>query len=508
MGENIEKDKDIELDDEKTEEEKKKEAEEEKKKLEEEEKQREEESKQEGAAPRNRVEEIINYKTEKEFKKIHKMYEQKFIVKSLRLLEVFTSIALNNSQIFEFVMKVTKPSQLAVILRLLMKCNYRHGMIIIKIIENLINIGFDPSLFNEAIEGVKKAKEAQHVFDLKPITKFDKSEFLQFLFNYLYSIRACQWTKREFEGSGGYSISCGLVRIFRSILSSEIQPDWKEHIEATMDNFVENIDTYSIEEFDTMISIFDGGEYLGLNIGSYGMNKDKSEFIVAGFVKRWYGLSPPNSTESYTDFQILDVEGELTDKEDYLLAISYDKAHPERNDMFLASPEEVNLIQDIENTSHDYFLNKDRLNKFMKAMEISSSPDKSDPTSLSRRCIGMKILVNQIQKNGKNFADLLDEKFKNEFVNFLLHECALPEQQKDVMRCEWLEQKLFAMKKYASEHQSELKPTNDTSISFNGELMAVSKPLLDSSREQYSKCLPLLSAMNYGKIIQKMQYKV
>jgi len=45
---------------------------------------------------------------------------------------------------------------------------------------------------------------------------------------------------------------------------------WRDVVYQALDNFLNDADqdTYSIEEFDVMISLLEGGEFLGLNVGS------------------------------------------------------------------------------------------------------------------------------------------------------------------------------------------------------------------------------------------------
>ena len=151
-----------------------------------------------------------------------------------------------------------------------------------------------------------------------------------------------------------------------------------------MDAFIADIDSYPIEEFDVMLSLFEGGEYNGLNTGAYGKTAEGNKFITAGFVKNWYDLSTPDGSGS-SNFEIKDVTADIKTKDDYLLAIYFDENNPQRNDMFLAVPDQVNPISYLTNESDKYLLNKDRLSNFLKAMELDKVPDKNSIESLSKR---------------------------------------------------------------------------------------------------------------------------
>ena len=110
-------------------------------------------------------------------------YGYKVIVKLLRLIEVFTSIAIRNDKIQDFVVRVTQSQQVLTLARLLVSCNSRHGLIILKIFENLINIKFDKGTFDKSFDKYKKSKIGKAVFDIEAKTKFDDCPFLQFLYN-------------------------------------------------------------------------------------------------------------------------------------------------------------------------------------------------------------------------------------------------------------------------------------------------------------------------------------
>ena len=104
--------------------------------------------------------------------------------------------------------------------------------------------------------------------------------------------------------------------------------------------------------------------------------------------------------------------------------------------MFLAIPDKVTLISYLTNESDKYLLNKERLQNFLKAMELDKVPDKSSIISLSKKWVGIKILINQIEIHGDEIAKLLDESFRDNFINFLLSECTRKDDKKDSIKYE------------------------------------------------------------------------
>jgi hypothetical protein len=165
LNQPLDVDEDVPFEDEKTEEDRQKEAEEEKKLQEEEDKKLDEEAQQDGAS-RDRVKELHKRRTEKEMKKLNTMYDEKVVHKILRLLEMFTAIALKSSDVHKFVIQVTGPSQLNSLAHLLMYCKSRHGLIILKIFNNLIQIGIDQGTLDETFRDLLiSARENVSIYD-------------------------------------------------------------------------------------------------------------------------------------------------------------------------------------------------------------------------------------------------------------------------------------------------------------------------------------------------------
>ena len=118
-GQAILEDDPIELDDEKTLEELLEEQEKQKLRDEETEKSREELSVS-GSQVRNRIDEILEDRADLEMKKIKKLYDEKVIIKLLRMLELFTSISLINKKVAEYVDKVMSDEFIVLLLKLLL----------------------------------------------------------------------------------------------------------------------------------------------------------------------------------------------------------------------------------------------------------------------------------------------------------------------------------------------------------------------------------------------------
>ena len=385
------------------------------------------------------------------------MYDQQVVLKLLRLLEVFTSVALKSKQTNKFVLRVTRPMLIQALVQLFLKCRFiQHGMIILKILENLIKLGISIDTLDETFAEARNTFWGKKIFRIRTKVDFGDYQFLQFIYNALLSIRSSQWDKQKMQSQGSYNTSNGLVKILKLILRSETTPAWKNALTSILDQFLSNIEGYTIEEFDILMSLFEGGEYHGMTYGSYGKTEKNEKFTIVGFTQEWFDLDK-NSRNDKSSITIPELNSEYCKINDKLLAIYYDDRHPERNDMFLIDPNDIRLTSNLTDEFSDYLLNKKRLDKFLTSFNLLKIPNKYDVKSLTKRCLGMKILITHIQKYGENFLKLFDPKFTEQLLNELLTKCINKKQNTDELKLDWYEQKLFAIKRLVTESRNNLE---------------------------------------------------
>ena len=58
-----------------------------------------------------------------------------------------------------------------------------------------------------------------------------------------------------------------------------------------------------MEDSETLLNIFEG-EYNGLGYGVYGMIKDNSKFVTAGFTTQWYDLDKDGNQQNDSHLKI------------------------------------------------------------------------------------------------------------------------------------------------------------------------------------------------------------
>ena len=121
---------------------------------------------------RDKVEIAIEKQTNKEVKKLNSIYDDKIVLKLLRLIKIFTSIALKNTQIHQFVLKVTRPAQIKVLVHLLINCQSKHEIMTLKILTNLLKIGIDKNTLDNSFIELKEMESVKEIFEMETKVKF------------------------------------------------------------------------------------------------------------------------------------------------------------------------------------------------------------------------------------------------------------------------------------------------------------------------------------------------
>ena len=100
----------------------------------------------------NKVKENLEVMAIEEMKLITKLYAESFIRRLLRLIEMFTSVALTSSQPLALVSKVASPYMLFTMINIILVASPRTKMLALKIITNIIRIGIPIQIFEQTIK--------------------------------------------------------------------------------------------------------------------------------------------------------------------------------------------------------------------------------------------------------------------------------------------------------------------------------------------------------------------
>ncbi|CAI2359604.1 unnamed protein product [Moneuplotes crassus] len=374
----------------------------------------------------------------------------KVTIKLLRLLNMLTSISLKNDRIKDYVKRHTKTEQISKLITILLKCSIREGTIVLAILSNFVEVGISIKVFDIALKSISTLNIVQTISKLTTKSEFP-SEFLQLMFNLLLQIRSDQWREEKSQPKGKYSLSCGIVRFFKRILRSDQQLSWRDEIEQVLDDFLIKAEEYSLEEFDATTSLFEGGEYLGMTIGSHGVTEDDQKFTIVGFIDKWGNSKDSRREQSDFDHQALSTEYILDNQK--ILAIPHDEDSSHKN-VFLCNPDEVTLIPNIGTNYNDFLLDSKRLTQFIKVLNIQSESTNSDSELLTKKCIGMKILLQNIQVHGNVLLNLLDKEQLNNLLEMMLKNSTKSELKEQDIKYEFYEQKLYCIKSFCTLNQN------------------------------------------------------
>ena len=190
------------------------------------------------------------------------------------------------------------------------------------------------------------------------------------------------------------------------------------------------------------------------------------------------------------------------------MALYYDPKHPERTDIFTAIPEEVKLVSSLEKEKDDVLLDSNRINKFLTCLELDKKFDKTDYRACTIKTMGLKILEQYVIDHGDELIKLIDPDFYNDFLKLLYAEACSPSSNKSTMQNEWIEQKIYVLQEYATENDASLRPSMTTKAKFCDKQLILTKVLKKAQNLRYSKCIDLVSAMNYGRVIQGQNYSI
>ncbi|CAI2387911.1 unnamed protein product [Moneuplotes crassus] len=367
-------------------------------------------------------------------------------MKLLRLLNMFTSISLKNDRIKDYVKRYITPGQISKLITILLKCSIREGTIVLAILSNLIEVGISLNVFDNALKTISTLNRVQKITKLATKSEFP-SVFLQLMFNLLLQIRSKQWREEKSQFKWEYSLSCGIVRFFKRILRSEQQLSCRDEIEQVLEDFLIKAEEYSLGEFDVITSLFEGGEYLGMTIGAHGVTEDYQKFTIVGFIDEWRCAEDSGGAQNNFNYQALSTEYTLDNQK--ILAIPHDENSSHKN-VFLCNPDEVSLIPNIGINYNDFLLDSKRLIHFIKILNIQSESTNSYSELLTKKCIGMKILLQNIQVHGDSLLNLLDKEQLNDLLKMMLKDSTKSELKEQEIKYEFCEQKMYYIKSFCT----------------------------------------------------------
>ncbi|CDW82480.1 hect e3 ubiquitin [Stylonychia lemnae] len=216
----------------------------------------------------------------------HVAYQEKFLERLLRLVDVFISIATSEQSQHQMVQKVATPYQIEALLNIMIYASPKNQLTAIKIIENLIKIQLPADVFEDTIKIITRdpTSRAHQILNLGNLNSDVSSLFIRFLLNYLLKVRHSLWTSSDLESVGSYAVSQELISLLRTIYDSapqeELQSSLRNRIRAYLTQPVKN---WKIEESDIFLGIIPAGGFTRIMAGSQAVYKESQRCIILGF---------------------------------------------------------------------------------------------------------------------------------------------------------------------------------------------------------------------------------
>lgn len=239
----------------------------------------------------DKVNERLKDMAEREMKLIHQLYAETFIRRILRLVELFTSVAQTSAHPLALVSKVASPYMLYLLLNFMLIASPRTKLLSLRIVSNIINIGIPAQVFEQTIKLMEQQPDSlgnKILQSFKTSIKFENSAFLQFLFQYLLSIRSAMFDKQEVQSQGNYEISQDIARIFRRIMNTNDNSngqgkDWNSTIRSAIINAFNSLEKLSQAEQDALFAIQIGADFTRISIGNPAITNQKQLIVVLGY---------------------------------------------------------------------------------------------------------------------------------------------------------------------------------------------------------------------------------
>jgi hypothetical protein len=346
---------------------------------------------------------------EQQISKIKKLYHEHWLLRLLRMVEIFSLMAQQRQHPLSMVQKVASPAQIENLLRLLVGGSPRVKVIVLKIIQNLVALKLPNELFSEAVGRVTQDENslASQILRFDSKFKLKGSAFLQFLFNYFLRVRSFLWSRRDIESEGMHAVSqvmSAVLRVMSTIEGEEGENAfWPQELRAQAAESLLELDTLALRDLDTIMCLFPGGEFDGLSAGDIAVTSKDETVTVLGFSETWKVPdkligAKSEKEELFETIRGVRVTADFSGPKDKVVALFYDKNAKQHSDFMLLNPANLSVKSDLESDAAQAIAKKSPLEneKVVQKLLATLASYKSVDSQRSRltQSLILKILVN------------------------------------------------------------------------------------------------------------------
>lgn len=253
------------------------------------------------------------------------------------------------------VQRVANPYHMSSLLNLFLLSSPQVKIVVLKIIQHIIAIKIPVEVFEEAVQLLTRDSNSlmsRILNKVQPKVKFEKSSFLRFLYNYLFTMRSKMWSTTDAESDGQYAVTLTASDLLRSMHAMEGSV-WANQIKAEITSALLSVETFSVQETDVVMSLLPGGEYGGMTSGQPAITNSNETVTILGYSSSWKPGAEllKNSDDKGTYDKILKelkISPEFTDPKQKALTLFYDKDQKERQDMMFLNPSSLSPVSNLD----------------------------------------------------------------------------------------------------------------------------------------------------------------
>ncbi|CAI2381203.1 unnamed protein product [Moneuplotes crassus] len=311
------------------------------------------------------------------------------VIKLLHILEKYTLLGRTNSFVALIILDIMNMENLNYCLSFYFKQNAKIQLIILRILQNLLCLGFDHKLLEKSLLVLSHNRELKQEVRVDTKVGLEGSKFLECMYTKLLIFKSKAKLHEGKKNAYGLDVSHGIVSLFKSILTSDRRTYYRYILEKEIEMFADGIHSYSIFDFDILISLCEGGDYASLHPGASIRNAQGTQSSIVGFVNEIGEIFETPSDEESLCLSDIKVLPYPTKEHQMLLCISN-------------SSSKFHLIDPLKET-----LQCDACSGLPNPIEVLlkeiiptliSSHDDNDFLMMHKQCAILKILVHMNNK--------------------------------------------------------------------------------------------------------------
>jgi len=282
---------------------------------------------------------------------LHQLYQESFLQRLLRLVEFFSSVAVDNSDALSMIQRIANPQQLQTLLRLLISGTPKVKVVVLKVLQNLIKLDIPVEIFEHAVELCNSdsedsaTREVRRILDISSCVDFKDCHFLRLLFNYLLDSRSVMWFEDRSTQQGQYAVTNELAKTFRVVFQygDDKNVFWQRVISKELKRMLLQIQTATDAEIDAIMSLMQESAFKRISAGSLARTNQMQLITVLGFSDKQI-----SSSMQIDDIKKLKLSPEFENDKQKLVGLYFNPNNPSLQEVISVPAHDVEPVTDLE----------------------------------------------------------------------------------------------------------------------------------------------------------------